>query len=143
LPESFDRAVVIRPFLLRADPFLALSRGGKICWRSTRRLRSLTLRIASTPSMIWAPGSSWTPQGGIVGQVAVCRCEAERVLTMLGYLSMSMPTREELLRRFGPVEDPEIEARRQHILKVLLEQDPRCGSNSSTQASRTGSRKVG
>src|ERR1041384_6573913 len=38
---------------------------------------------------------------------------------------MSMPTREELLQRFGPVEDPEIEARRQHILKVLLEQDPK------------------
>jgi len=27
---------------------------------------------------------------------------------MLEYLPMSMPTREELLRRFGPVEDPEI-----------------------------------
>jgi hypothetical protein len=39
-----------------------------------------------------------------------------------------MPTREEMLRRFGPV-DLEIEARRQHILKVLLEQDPRCGSS--------------
>ena len=37
---------------------------------------------------------------------------------------MSMPTREELLRRFGPVEDPEIEARRQHILEVLLEASP-------------------
>ena len=36
-----------------------------------------------------------------------------------------MPTRDELLRRFGPVEDPEIEARRQHIIKVLLEQDPK------------------
>jgi len=35
---------------------------------------------------------------------------------------MPMPTREELLQRFGP--DPEIEARRQHILKVLLELDP-------------------
>jgi hypothetical protein len=30
-----------------------------------------------------------------------------------------------LLSRFAPVEDPEIEARRQHILKVLLEQDPK------------------
>ena len=36
-----------------------------------------------------------------------------------------MPTSEELLRRFCPVEDPEIEARPQHILKVLLEQDPK------------------
>jgi hypothetical protein len=38
---------------------------------------------------------------------------------------MSMPTREELLRRFAPVDDPEIMARRRHILKVLLEQDPK------------------
>jgi hypothetical protein len=45
--------------------------------------------------------------------------------TMLGCLLMSMPTREELLQRFGPVEDPEIETRRQHILRVLLEQDPK------------------
>lgn len=34
---------------------------------------------------------------------------------------MSMPTRQELLWRFGKVDDPEIEARRQHILDVLLE----------------------
>jgi hypothetical protein len=56
--------------------------------------------------------------------VASCR-PLEWVLSMLEYLPMSTPTREELLRRFGPVEDPEIEARRQHILKVLLEQDPK------------------
>jgi hypothetical protein len=36
-----------------------------------------------------------------------------------------MPTQEELLRRLGPSDDPEIEARRQHILQVLLEQDPK------------------
>jgi hypothetical protein len=46
------------------------------------------------------------------------------VLTMLDYLPMSMPTREELLRRFAPVDDPEIMARRRHSLKVLLEMDP-------------------
>jgi hypothetical protein len=37
---------------------------------------------------------------------------------------MSMPTRQELLSRFGKVDDPEIEARRQHILEVLLEASP-------------------
>jgi hypothetical protein len=46
------------------------------------------------------------------------------VLPMLDYLPMSMPTREELLRRFAPVDDPEIMARRRHSLKVLLEMDP-------------------
>jgi len=43
---------------------------------------------------------------------------------MLEYLPMSMPTREELLWRFGKAEDPEIEARRQRILDVLLEASP-------------------
>jgi hypothetical protein len=37
---------------------------------------------------------------------------------------MPMPTRQELLWRFGKVDDPEIEARRQHILDVLLEASP-------------------
>jgi hypothetical protein len=59
-----------------------------------------------------------------------CRWVAPRrppewVLTMLDYLPMSMPTREELLRRFAPVDDPEIMARRHHTLEVLLEQDPK------------------
>ena len=36
-----------------------------------------------------------------------------------------MPTREELLWRFGKSEDPEVEARRQHILEVLLEATPK------------------
>ena len=36
-----------------------------------------------------------------------------------------MPTREELLRRFPPVDDdPELLARRQHIIEVLLETGP-------------------
>jgi flagellar biosynthesis/type III secretory pathway protein FliH len=43
---------------------------------------------------------------------------------MLEYLPMSIPTTEELLERFGPVDDPEIEARRQLILRALLKTSP-------------------
>jgi len=38
--------------------------------------------------------------------------------------------RQELLLRFGKVDDPEIEARRQHILEALLEASPRRNSSS-------------
>jgi flagellar biosynthesis/type III secretory pathway protein FliH len=48
----------------------------------------------------------------------------EWILTMLEYLPMTMPTREDLLWRFGKLEDPEMEARRQRILEVLLEASP-------------------
>jgi hypothetical protein len=37
---------------------------------------------------------------------------------------MSMPAYEELLKRFAPVDDPEIMARRKHILQALLDMDP-------------------
>jgi hypothetical protein len=58
-----------------------------------------------------------------------CRWVAPRrplewVLAMLDYLPMSMPTHEELLWRLGPVEDPQIEARRQRLLDFLLETSP-------------------
>jgi len=58
-----------------------------------------------------------------------CRWVAPRrpldwVLAMLDYLPMSMPTHEELLWRFGPAEDPAIEARRQRLLDFLLETSP-------------------
>jgi hypothetical protein len=58
------------------------------------------------------------------GRWVASRRPLEWVLSMLEYLPMSMPTRQELLWRFGKVEDPEIEARRQHILDVLLEASP-------------------
>jgi hypothetical protein len=38
---------------------------------------------------------------------------------------MTIPTRDELLERMGPEDDPEIEARRQYILDFLLKQDPK------------------
>jgi hypothetical protein len=58
-----------------------------------------------------------------------CRWVAPRrpldwVLSVLKYLPMSMLTQEELLRKFGPVDDPEIEGRRQRILDFLLETSP-------------------
>jgi len=43
---------------------------------------------------------------------------------MQNYLSMSMPTHEELLWRFGKAEDLAIEARRQRLLDFLLETSP-------------------
>jgi hypothetical protein len=58
------------------------------------------------------------------GRWVAPRRSLEWVLNMLKWLPMSMPTREELLRRFRKVEDPEVEARRQHILDVLLEDSP-------------------
>ncbi|WP_437678440.1 hypothetical protein [Sorangium sp. So ce131] len=46
------------------------------------------------------------------------------VLSMLEYLAMSTTVREELLWGFAQTEDPEILARRQRILEVLLSVSP-------------------
>jgi hypothetical protein len=51
---------------------------------------------------------------------------------------MSMPTQEELLWRFGPVEDPVIEARRQRILDFLLETSPQKKLQLRQEAQREG-----
>jgi hypothetical protein len=58
------------------------------------------------------------------GRWVARRRPLEWVLAMLEYLPMSTLAREELLWRFGKSEDPEVEARRQHILEVLLEASP-------------------
>lgn len=59
------------------------------------------------------------------GQWVASRRPLDWVLTMLEHLSMSRPTRQELLERFAKVDDPEIEARRQEILEALLEGSPK------------------
>lgn len=59
-----------------------------------------------------------------LGRWVAPRRSADWVLGMLEYLPMTTLTREDLLWRFGKSEDPEIEARRQHILRVLLECSP-------------------
>ncbi|WP_437924204.1 hypothetical protein WMF37_34895 [Sorangium sp. So ce291] len=52
------------------------------------------------------------------------RREVEWVLSMVQYMPMSAWTREDLKRRFGRSDDPEIEARRQEILQTLLADSP-------------------
>jgi hypothetical protein len=49
-----------------------------------------------------------------------------------------MPTRQELLARFGKVDDPEIEARRQHILEVLLAASPQTQERLRLEARQQG-----
>jgi hypothetical protein len=58
------------------------------------------------------------------GQWVASRRPLDWVMSMVQYLPMSRPTRQELLERFGRVDDPEIEARRQEILEALLEGSP-------------------
>ncbi len=64
----------------------------------------------------------------------------EWVLPMLDYLSMSTPTREELLQRFGSVDDPEIMARRRHSLRVLLDMDPQLQQQVQLEGRLAGAR---
>jgi hypothetical protein len=59
-----------------------------------------------------------------LGRWVAPRKPLEWVLGMLEFLPMTTLTREDLLWRFGKTEDPEIEARRQRILEVLLEASP-------------------
>jgi hypothetical protein len=68
------------------------------------------------------------------------RRSVEWVLSMLEYLPMSMPTRQELLWRFGKSEDPEVEARRQHILDVLLEASPKTQQKLRLEGELAGAR---
>src|SRR5262249_49762817 len=59
-----------------------------------------------------------------------CRWVAPRrplhwVLTMLNYLPMSLPTREELVRMFSlGMDDPEVMARRRQNLRMMLDLTP-------------------
>ncbi|WP_437686164.1 hypothetical protein [Sorangium sp. So ce176] len=52
------------------------------------------------------------------------RREMEWVLNMVQHMPISPETREELMRKFGRSDDPEIEARRQWILQALLADSP-------------------
>ncbi len=58
------------------------------------------------------------------GRWVASRRPLDWVVSMLQYLPMSRPVTEELLERFGPSDDPEIEDRRQLILRTLLKTSP-------------------
>lgn len=58
------------------------------------------------------------------GRWVASRRPLEWVLSMLQYLPMSIPATEDLLEKFGPADDPEIEERRQLILRALLKTSP-------------------
>jgi hypothetical protein len=77
-----------------------------------------------------------------------CRWVAPRrgiewVLSMLESLPMSMPTHEELLERFGKVDDPAIEARRQRIIRVLLEASPQTKQQLQQEGRQEGRQEGG
>lgn len=58
------------------------------------------------------------------GRWVALRRPLEWMMSMLECIPMSTPTMEELLERFGPVDDPKIEARRRLILRALLKTSP-------------------
>ncbi|WP_433927587.1 hypothetical protein AB3662_31285 [Sorangium cellulosum] len=69
------------------------------------------------------------------------RRDVEWVISMLEYLPMSPKTREDLLRRFARVDDPEIEARRQWILQALLAHSPEVSEQLIEQGIEQGIEK--
>jgi hypothetical protein len=75
------------------------------------------------------------------GRWVASRRPLEWVLSMLEYLPMSIPTTEELLERFGPVDDPRIEARRQLILRALLKTSPETRQELIDQGRQEGREK--
>jgi hypothetical protein len=62
------------------------------------------------------------------------------VFSMLELLPMSMPTREELRQRFRQVDDPVIEARRQHLIDVLVDESPQTKQKFIDEGRLTGMR---
>jgi hypothetical protein len=75
------------------------------------------------------------------GRWAAPRRPTEWVLNMLKFLPMSIPSRDDLLKRLAPVDDPEIEARRQHILNAMLEMDPKTRQKLEEKGRLEGEKK--
>jgi hypothetical protein len=114
LPEwvkEMRRPERLAPGCYRVEP------GGRFLWIAANELPLLDELV---PFLMARSGQALDEFGRWVAP----RRPLEWVLTMLEYLPMSTLAREELLWRFGKAEDPEVEARRQHILKVLLEASP-------------------
>jgi hypothetical protein len=91
--------------------------GNRFLWIAANEL---PLRDELVPFLMARSGQALDEFGRWVAP----RRPLEWVLAMLEYLPMTTLAREELLWSFGKAEDPEVEARRQHILQVLLEASP-------------------
>ncbi|WP_433927586.1 hypothetical protein AB3662_31280 [Sorangium cellulosum] len=70
------------------------------------------------------------------------RREMEWVLNMVQHMPISPETREELMRKFGRSDDPEIEARRQEILQALLASSPEAKDQLIKEGQLTEARAV-
>jgi hypothetical protein len=115
LPEWLD--AMRRPDCIAPGCYWIEPQWHRFLWIAANELPLLDELV---PFLLARSGQALDEFGRWVAQ----RRPLEWVLNMLEYLPMSMPTREELLSRFGEVDDPEIEARRQHILQVLLAASP-------------------
>jgi len=93
-------------------------RRGRFLWIAANEL---PLRDELVPFLMARSGQALDD----FGRWVTPRRPLEWVLAMLEYLSMSTLARNELFWSFGKSEDPEIEARRQHILDLLLEASPK------------------
>jgi hypothetical protein len=108
--QELHRPVRFAPGCYRIDPH-----GHSFLWIAANEL---PLRDELVPLLMARSGQALDEFGRWVAP----RRPLEWVMSMLE--SMSMPTRQELPRRFPKVDDPEIQARRQEILDCLLETSP-------------------
>ena len=115
LPEWLDE--LRRPVRLAPGCYLVDPQGHRFLWIAANELPLLDELV---PFLMARSGQALDEFGRWVAP----RRSLAWVLGMLEYLPMSALVREDLLWRFGKVDDPEIEARRQHILEVLLEASP-------------------
>ena len=129
LPEWLEQVYTptcFAPGCYRVEPF-----GPWFLWIAANEL---PLRDELVPFLVARSGRALDEFGRWVAP----RRSLDWVLSMLEYLAMSTTVQEELLWRFGKSDDPEVEARRQRILEVLLEASPQTQQRLIDKGVETG-----